>query len=301
MDAIQMKYFCTVAEHEHLTKAAEIMNISPPALSLAIRRIEAELGTKLFCKSGRNIKLSKTGKIFYSTAKECLAQFEKGLSLIKREIEEERHTLTVSLISSWIEPELLRQIYKAIPDCRITSFHASKKETFDLLRNNKLDFVVRIGEDIPDLSSTILRMEEMGIVVSKTNKLSTRSSIYLEECAGKPFVCFDIYSESDTFVHQLMRNDSSFTPEIVTSCDSPHTALAHVENSDSLMAYIPKSVYSAYNSEKLHFLSVINKSFLIPLRIYWPKTGPEKPYASIARKQIINYYNSKKFFVIATL
>jgi hypothetical protein len=89
-----------------------------------------------------------------------------------------------------------------------------------------------------------------------------------------------------------MRNNPSFTPELVSSCDSAHTAMLTVENSDKILAFVPRSAYKAYNSDKLHFLSVNNMNCFVPLMIYWSKNGTEKTSAAIARKQIIEYYKS---------
>ena len=58
MDINQLLYFQKVAELQHMTKAAEELNISQAALSQAIRSLERELGVQLFERVGRNIALS---------------------------------------------------------------------------------------------------------------------------------------------------------------------------------------------------------------------------------------------------
>ena len=64
MNLNQLHYFSKLAEVEHYTKAAEELGISQPTLSHAVGALETELGTKLFEKQGRNITLTKYGKIF---------------------------------------------------------------------------------------------------------------------------------------------------------------------------------------------------------------------------------------------
>ncbi len=59
-----LKYFQTVAYTEHISKATEQLKIAQPSLSLTIKRLENELGTTLFERKGRNIKLSSAGKFF---------------------------------------------------------------------------------------------------------------------------------------------------------------------------------------------------------------------------------------------
>ena len=69
MNLNQLYYFSKLAEVEHYTKAAEALDISQPSLSHAIGSLEKELGTKLFEKQGRNVALTKYGRIFRNTLK----------------------------------------------------------------------------------------------------------------------------------------------------------------------------------------------------------------------------------------
>ena len=58
MDTLKLKYFSAVAESGSVRRAAELLRVSPPSLSKAVAHLEAELGLKLFIRSGRNIFLS---------------------------------------------------------------------------------------------------------------------------------------------------------------------------------------------------------------------------------------------------
>ena len=64
MNLNQLYYFVTLAETEHYLRAAEILSITQPSLSHAVAKLEEELGTKLFEKKGRNVVLTKYGKVF---------------------------------------------------------------------------------------------------------------------------------------------------------------------------------------------------------------------------------------------
>lgn len=64
MNYQHLEYFLKAAEYQHYTRAAEHLHITQPALTKAILGIEEEIGAPLFMKRGRNIELTKYGKIF---------------------------------------------------------------------------------------------------------------------------------------------------------------------------------------------------------------------------------------------
>ena len=63
MELLQLRYFLTAAQYEHMTKAAEQLQIAQPALSQAIHRLETELGVSLFERKNRSIELNDAGKL----------------------------------------------------------------------------------------------------------------------------------------------------------------------------------------------------------------------------------------------
>lgn len=64
MEWQQFKYFQTLARTQHMTRAAEELLITQPALSRSIARFEEEVGAPLFDRQGRSIQLNQYGKVF---------------------------------------------------------------------------------------------------------------------------------------------------------------------------------------------------------------------------------------------
>lgn len=73
MNTRQLEYVLTVAHEKSFSKAAQVLHISQPSLSQYIQRLEDELETQLFDRSSVPLKLTYTGTLFCSTAKECLS------------------------------------------------------------------------------------------------------------------------------------------------------------------------------------------------------------------------------------
>ena len=85
MDTLKLKYFSAVAESGSVRRAAELLRVSPPSLSKAVAHLEAELGLKLFIRSGRNIFLSDAGHRFALKAKEILRSLEELKAIAEEE------------------------------------------------------------------------------------------------------------------------------------------------------------------------------------------------------------------------
>jgi LysR family hydrogen peroxide-inducible transcriptional activator len=74
MELQQLQYFCSVARHGSFTKAADKEGIAQPTLSLQIRRLEKSVGSTLFVRLARAVRLTHAGEIFYTHAKDILSR-----------------------------------------------------------------------------------------------------------------------------------------------------------------------------------------------------------------------------------
>ena len=76
MELTQLKYFCEVAESQHVTRSAQKLHIAQPALSQTIHRLEGELGVKLFVNKGRGIVLTQCGRRLHDRVRPLLETLE---------------------------------------------------------------------------------------------------------------------------------------------------------------------------------------------------------------------------------
>ena len=79
MDFDQLRYFLRVAELGNFTRAAEDMNLSQPALSRSIQRLEEELGQPVFERKTRSVALTDAGALLQSRAQQMLSIIELSL------------------------------------------------------------------------------------------------------------------------------------------------------------------------------------------------------------------------------
>src|SRR5678815_2246399 len=80
MELRHLQYFVTIAEERSFTRASERLWVAQPGLSTQIRRLESELGTKLFIRHTRGVDLTAAGELFLERARTALAAAEAALS-----------------------------------------------------------------------------------------------------------------------------------------------------------------------------------------------------------------------------
>src|ERR1700679_4286318 len=78
MELSHLRYFVRAAELLHFTRAAESLYISQPSLSIYMQQLEEEIGTPLFARVGRNVRLTEAGKLLRTHANKIIHEFEKA-------------------------------------------------------------------------------------------------------------------------------------------------------------------------------------------------------------------------------
>lgn len=118
----QLRIFVAVAERQHMTRAAEALNLAQSAVSGAIATIEQRYGTKLFHRVGRGIALTEAGALFLTEAEAVLARAARAELVLSELGELKRGTLTVqasqTIASYWL-PRYLVQFRTAHPGVEI--------------------------------------------------------------------------------------------------------------------------------------------------------------------------------------
>lgn len=82
MELLQLRYFAEVARMGSYTRAAEALHVSQPSLSQTVRRLEKELGTRLFWKEGRKILLTESGRSFFTRVIAVLRELDEAAAQV---------------------------------------------------------------------------------------------------------------------------------------------------------------------------------------------------------------------------
>ncbi len=210
MNLFHLRYFVTLAHLEHYTKAAEILAITQPSLSHAISALESEVGIKLFEKDGRNIVLTKYGKVF-------LEDVENSLELLDSSVNKLKLTSTgagkidVALIRSFsthLVPSYVKGFLSQHPDKDINfRFFNDSGMTADILKGLKdkkydIAFCSKIDNE-PSISFFPVAKQELVLIVSKNHPLACKDSATIDEIIQYPQIYFSSRSALRPVIDEL--------------------------------------------------------------------------------------------------
>jgi len=139
----QLKYFVVVANQESITKAANILYVSQPAVSKTIKQLEEELEIKLLDRTGRTLKLNRAGKLFYSYVNDSLEELNRGISAVKGGLDQTEQPISILMeVASPFIPTIVTNIKDKFPNVRLNIAQHNVRETdfkqFDFILTSNL-------------------------------------------------------------------------------------------------------------------------------------------------------------------
>lgn len=149
MDIYKLRSFVMVARLGHLTKAAEALHVTQPAVTAQIKALEQELGVALFTRSPGRIELTKAGEILKLSAERILSQVDEML-VLARQIKGE--VVGNVVIGTTDEPDFLRlgallaDLHGALPLLQLHTQHMLAEDVLDGVANGNLNAGFVIGE-----------------------------------------------------------------------------------------------------------------------------------------------------------
>lgn len=166
----QLRIFVAVAERQHVTRAAEALNVTQSAVSSAVTTLEGRHGVALFDRVGRNIVLNEAGATFLIEAKAILARVEAAQDALDDLGGLKRGRLSIhasQTIAGWWLPARLTRFHQAHPGIRIEVSIGNTREVADAVLEGRAELGLVEGElDEPALSRSVLDHDELVLVVA---------------------------------------------------------------------------------------------------------------------------------------
>ncbi len=195
MELTSLKYFVTVAHELHFRRAAVILNMTQGPLSAAIKKLEDELGTALFERSSRSVKLTEAGRFFLPEAEAVLERSALALERLEQMLNGSGGRLAVGYNEPALNtflPELLSGCRRSFPGIRLELREMEALEQLHALREGQLDigFMRPYGFDLAGLCVKPVFSEDYKLVLPQDHELVSRDEITLSDLSGRELILF---------------------------------------------------------------------------------------------------------------
>lgn len=219
MELSQLRYFCAVAETEHVTRTAERLHIAQPALTQSLRRLERELGVQLLEARGRGIALTRCGRFLYQQLRPVLQTLDRLPRELTAMADLERNTIHLNVLAA-----------STILTASVIEYKRQKEHIhFQLFQNGELEhcdltvFTAMSGRPIRRGGGAFYCDERIYLAVPRQGRYAGRTSIRLEEVAGEEFVVLGGSYRQFRAICDHLCAQAGFTPKVIFESDSPST------------------------------------------------------------------------------
>lgn len=253
MNIRQLQIFKTVCEEGSITKAAQKLYISQPAVSTTIIELEEYLGFDLFDRVSRNIVLNEKGQVFLNKAVILLDHYndlhDSFVSIDEKAWIKIGSSITLSIDKL---PEMIKTFKNTYPDTPIEVVVKNAEDIEDMLKNHEIDLGLIEGViKNKELVTIPLSSYEIVMVSSNNHDLAHKTNVSLDELLEYDFLLREKGSAiRDVFDSSLLLNNKSVTP-LWTSINSQSLLNATLHNIG--ITILPEILVSDYlNKKDLH-------------------------------------------------
>ena len=230
MELRHIRYFVAVAEQLHFARAAELLGISPPTLSVQVKELEATLQARLFSRTKRSVALTPAGDAFLVESRVLLAQAERALRVGRRagrgEIGRIQIGYVASAVFSGLLQDLVRTYRAAWPDVMVNVKESPMEELAAMLEDGRIDIAfMRMPVALPpSLVSQVLVRDRFCVALSTEHPLSrTAQRLHSKAMAYETFVV----PEQEFGLLEVARR-GRFSPRVASSPGGLLAVLTHV-------------------------------------------------------------------------
>ncbi|MGB5996744.1 MAG: LysR family transcriptional regulator [Marinomonas sp.] len=194
MDIKPLRYFLAIAKNASFTRAAEQLNVAQPAVSMAIKKLETELGLTLLHRADRKISLTDEGKRLLLHAEKIIQATDDALlemNELKGLNQGEVRVGIPSMLGSYYFPPILMAFRHRHPTINLKVIEGGTWQLQKMLEDGELDLSVIVAETLPEgLETHRLLKEEMRVTVAKDHPFSQLESITPDAFFDEELVMF---------------------------------------------------------------------------------------------------------------
>ena len=188
----QLEYFQMASRLKNITRAAQRLRVSQPNITVAIKKLEAELGVQLFDRSQKQLSLTPEGKVFLKRIEIALRNIEDAVLEVNDYKQLQKGTIKIGIppmMGAYLFPKVFSGFRRAHPHLDVLLYEEGSLSIREKLESDELDFgIIIVPDSVPNLNVLKMSRNQLMVCVAQTSPLAAKKQITAKEIAASDLI-----------------------------------------------------------------------------------------------------------------
>ncbi|HEY7527274.1 MAG TPA: LysR family transcriptional regulator [Candidatus Limnocylindria bacterium] len=208
IDTARLEAFVEVARTGSISRAAEALFVTQPALSARLQALERSLGADLLVRGRHGSRLSEAGKALLPHAERALVALRAGRTAVEEVRSGSAGRLTIGAapaVSTYVLPAMLHRFQARHPAVRLVVRSGHSEEILQMVLRDEVEIGLMRPIQHPDVTSTLLYEDELTLVVHRGHRFAAAGHVRMAELASEHLILFDRTSSYHELTSAIVR------------------------------------------------------------------------------------------------
>lgn len=226
MELRQLEYFQMASRLKNITRAAERLRVSQPNITVAIKKLEAELGIQLFDRSQKQLALTPEGAVFLNRIELALRNIQDAVLEVNDYKQLQKGTIKIgipSMIGAYLFPKIFSSFQRRYSHLDIYLYEEGSMAIREQLERDELDFgIVIITDASPNLQLLPMSNNQLLVCVPPSSELTAKQSVSISDLERSDLIMLKEGSYLRHLVFQKLKA-ANISPNIVLESNQIET------------------------------------------------------------------------------
>lgn len=209
MELRQLEYFQTASNLKNITKAAKTLKVSQPNITVAIKKLEAELEVQLFDRSQKQLTLTPEGTVFLKRIEIALRNIADAILEVRDYKELQKGTIKIGIppmMGAYLFPKVFSGFRRLHPNLDVFLYEEGSLSIREKLENDELDFgIIIVPELTPNLNVLKMSRNQLMVCVANDSLLAYKNAITPEDISASNLIMM----KEGAYLREVVQNKLS--------------------------------------------------------------------------------------------
>lgn len=192
MELRQLEYFQMASRLKNITRAAQRLKVSQPNITVAIKKLESELGVQLFDRSQKQLTLTPEGKVFLKRIELAMRNIDDAILEVNDYKQLQKGTIKIGIppmMGAYLFPKVFSGFRRLHPNLDVLLYEEGSLSIREKLERDELDFgIIIVPESAPNLNVLKMSRSQLMVCVAQKSSLAKKAEIRPNDIAASDLI-----------------------------------------------------------------------------------------------------------------